>query len=249
MTKKTIPRTRIAPIVVSLNVISIKRTALCFFCFATAALLVAACSRNASGDSSVRAGSTASESSLEMSMNQTQPVVNLKLAIEKDSAHFQYELRNSLRQPIYVFDRLYDLRAKTLSPDWAYVTIEDQKALVSRQVWPLPQGLRHDSPETPYGRLVAPDSSVTGKFSLALPLIERDPYYSLLHANAKPSQVGIASVVLRMGWGIASELRAGSPVDLEGQKLVLFPYHEALSKQHFADSQTVSVKISATVSR
>ena len=182
-------------------------------------------------------------------MNQTQPSVHLKLMLESGSARFQYEVRNTLDQPVYVFDRLYDMRAQKLSPDWAYISVEGQKASVCRQVWPLPDGLRHDNPETPYGRLVAPKGVVTGQFSLPLPLVERDPYYSLLHSNAKPAHVNVTSLVLRVGWGIASQLRAGSAVELEGEKLVLFPFHEALSKQHFAESGATKVNISVAVAR
>ena len=182
-------------------------------------------------------------------MNQTRPAVQLKLALTADSASIQYEVRNTLSQPIYVFDRLYDMQAKKLSPDWSYIAIEGQKAIVSRQVWSLPQGLRHDSPEVPYGRLLAPNASLTGKFSLSLPLVERDPYYGLVHAGAKPAQSDVSSLVLRFGWGLASELRAGSPVELEGEKLVLFPFQEALAKQHLAESEAVQVRIPATVYR
>jgi len=184
-----------------------------------------------------------------MGMTQPQPVVHLNVALEPNRARFQYEVRNSLDQPIYVFDRLFDMRAQKLSPDWAYVAIDGQKVVVCRQVWPLPTGLRHDNPETPYGRFVAPRAAVTGEFSLGLPLVERDPYYSFLHSNAKPTQVNITSLILRIGWGIASQLRAGSEVELRGERLVLFPFHEAISKQHLAESEAAPVKISVTVSR
>ena len=182
-------------------------------------------------------------------MSQSQPSVQLKVTIEKNSARLQYEIRNTLDRPVYVFDRLYDMRTQKLSSDWAYIAVEGQKAIVSRQVWPLPEGLRHDSPETPYGRLVAPDSSVNGKISLELPLVERDPYFSLLHANAKPVPLNVTSLILRIGWGLASELRAGSAVELEGEKLVLFPYHEAISKQRLADSDEASLMAPAVLSR
>lgn len=182
-------------------------------------------------------------------MNQNGPTVHVKLALKEDSARFEYEIRNSLDQPIYVFDRLYDLRAQKLSPDWAYVSVDGQKANVCRQIWPLPDGLLHDNPETPYGRLVAPNAIVTGQFSLALPLVEGDPYYSLLHSKGKLTQVNVRSLVFRIGWGAALQLRAGSEVELEGEKLVLFPFHEALSKQHFAETSATQVNLSVTAYR
>lgn len=182
-------------------------------------------------------------------MNQTEPVVHLKFAQEGDSVRFQYEVQNSLDQPIYVFDRLYDMRSQKLSPDWAYVAVDGQRAVICRQVWPLPNGLRHESPETPYGRLIAPKGALAGKFSLSLPLVERDPYYSLVHTNQKLAPANITSLVFRLGWGIASHLRAGSEVELESEKLVLFPFHEALAKQHLAESNAATVKISISVSR
>ena len=213
------------------------------------AVFAGACTGSASGDAKAGTGSAATESSQEKGMNQTQPAVHLKFAAEGDTARLAYEVRNTLDQPIYVFDQLYDMQTKKLSLDWAYVAIEGQKAIISRQVWPLPQGLRHDSPELPYARLVAPKATLTGKFSLPLPLAERDPYYGLLHPGTERARADITSVALRIGWGVASQLHAGSRVELEGENLVLFPFHEALSKQRIVDSESAQVKTFATVSR
>ncbi|HUJ93470.1 MAG TPA: hypothetical protein VLW46_00745 [Candidatus Bathyarchaeia archaeon] len=182
-------------------------------------------------------------------MNESRPVVHLKVAQDADALRLQYEVRNTLREPIYVFDRLYDMRAQKLSAAWAYVAVDGQKATVSRQVWPLPNGLRYENPETPYGRLLTPNATATGQLSLTMPIAERDPYYSLSHRGEKPQTVQVSSLVFRMGWGFASQLHAGSPVELEGQRLVLFPFHEGLAKQQFADSESAQVNLAITVLR
>jgi hypothetical protein len=88
---------------------------------------------------------------------------------------------------------------------------------------------------------------VTGQFSGPLPLTEHDPYYLIVHARAKPVQVSINSLVFRAGWAPASKLRAGSDVQLGGERLTLFPFPEALTKQQLTDSNSVAVNLSATV--
>jgi hypothetical protein len=182
-----------------------------------------------------------------MSQSQTQPVVRLLLKLSDTSAHVEYEIRNVLDQPIYVFDRLYDMRSEKLSGDWAYRAVEGSTAVIARQVWPLPGSLQHENPETPYGRLVAPHATVTGQFSVPLPLTEHDPYYLIVHGRARPVQVSIDSLVFRAGWAPASKLRAGSEVQLGGERLTLFPFQEALTRQELTDSNPATVNLSATV--
>lgn len=180
-------------------------------------------------------------------MSQTQPVVRLLLKLSDRSAHLEYEIRNTLDQPIYVFDRLYDMRAEKLADDWAYRAVDGRTVVIARQVWPLPGGLRHENPETPYGRRVAPHATITGQFSVPLPLTEHDPYYFIVHGRARPVQVSIDSLVFRAGWAPAAQLHAGSEVELGGEKLTLFPFQEALGRQQLTDSNSAAVSLSATV--
>jgi hypothetical protein len=203
--------------------------------------------RSANGTDNSHVQTDANPSAREQDMSQTQPVVRLLLKLSDTSAHVEYEIRNALDQPIYVFDRLYDMRSEKLSDDWAYRSVDRSTAVIARQVWPLPRGLRHENPETPYGRLVAPHAIVTGQFSVPLPLTEHDPYYLIVHERAKPVQVSIDSLVFRVGWAPASKLRAGSDVQLGGETLTLFPFPEALAKQQLTDSNSAAVNLSATV--
>jgi len=182
-------------------------------------------------------------------MNSTEPVVRIDARLDADSMHLMYEVINSLDVPIFVFDRLYDLKASALSQDWAYTAFDDARVWLCRQIWPLPRGLHHENPEVPYGRYLGPGAKLSGQLVLPLPLVERDPYYAFLHQAGRTVDVKLTQLVLRVGWARVSDLRGGSSVELEGEKLVLFPYDEAILKQKFANSPPANIVLRGTASR
>lgn len=183
--------------------------------------------------------------SSEKSVNQNSPLVRIVLEKQPSALGLSYDIENDLKVPIYVFDRLYDLERKQLSPDWMYITFSQETAMISRQIFPLPPGLIHEEPEVPYGRLLAPGAHARGQLRAQLPLPESNPYSGFVHPGGAATRVEtkISSLIFQIGWAPASDLHGGFPGELEGEKLVLFSYHEAILKQKLASSPNQSVEL------
>jgi hypothetical protein len=207
------------------------------------------CSTSGSSYLTVESPSRANETSQDKRMSYAEPNIQIEVLTGSGSIRLEYFVTNLLDSPIYIFDRLYDAKKSGLSQDWAYVSFQNGIASICRQVWPLPPGLHHDSPEVPYARLLAPGAKANAQFVLDLPLGERDPYYGMRHADSKTNQVKLSSIVLRIGWARLADLRGGSTVELNGEELVLFPYSEAIAKQKFTDSSPARLSFSGVAAK
>ncbi len=104
----------------------------------------------------------------------------------------------------------------------------------------------HEQPVVPYGRLLAPGERAHGQLRAQLPLPEYNPY----SAFARPAGTGtrmetkVNSLTFQIGWAPASGLHGGFPVELNGEKLVLFGYAEVIPKQKLASSPNQKVELS-----
>jgi len=179
-------------------------------------------------------------------MESQQPTLTMRAKVEGNEIKVGYEVANQLNFPIYVFDRLYDMSAEKMDPNWAYVDLSSSRIVVCRQVWRVPEGLHHENPEVPYAREVAPGAKIKGVFAIHLPVAESDPYTHIRNAG-NPAKVANSSddIVFRLGWSPVREVRGGSPVEVEGERLVLFPYPEAILKQRLATSLPAKLPLPA----
>jgi hypothetical protein len=152
----------------------------------------------------------------------------------------QYEVRNSLHEPIYVFARLYDMRAQKHSRNCANIAIEGQKATVSQQVWLRPLDCAMTARKRPTAgcllriRRRAASFLCRYRFSNLIPIIR-----CATREEKKAGHRGRLLADVSNWLGLASQLRGGSLTELEGQKLTLFPFYEALAKQQFAESEAM----------
>jgi hypothetical protein len=182
----------------------------------------------------------------ETAMESQQPTLTMRAKVDGNEIKVGYEVANQLNFPIYVFDRRYDMATEKLDLNWAYVDLSSGRILVCRQVWPIPEGLHRENPEVPYGRVVAPGAKIKGVFAIHLPVAESDPYTHIRNAGS-PARVAHSSddIVFRLGWAPVREVKAGSPVEVEGEQLVLFPYPEAILKQRLATSLPAKLPLPA----
>jgi len=180
-------------------------------------------------------------------MESQQPTLTMRAKVDGNDVKVGYEVANPLSFPIYIFDRLYDMSAEKMDPNWAYVDLSSNRIVVCRQVWPVPTGLHHENPEVPYGRVIAPGAKIKGVFAIHLPVAESDPYVHIRNSGGA-ARVAHASddIVFRLGWAPVRELHGGSPVELEGEQLVLFPYPEAIQKQRLATSLPAKLPLPAS---
>jgi hypothetical protein len=183
-------------------------------------------------------------------MESQQPTLTMRVKVDGNEIKVGYEVANQLNFPIYVFDRLYDMTAEKMDSNWAYVDLNSNRIVVCRQVWPVPTGLHHENPEVPYARTVAPGAKIKGVFAIHLPVEELDPYAHIRNSGgalrvAKSSD----DIVFRLGWAPVGEVKAGSPVEVEGEQLVLFPYPEAILKQRLATSLPAKLPLPAGAAR
>jgi hypothetical protein len=171
--------------------------------------------------------------------------VDLHVQVASDHLEFEYSFENSLSHPVLVFDRLWDMQANALKPNWAYVEIRDGKAAVKRLMETLPQGLHLDSPAVPYGREIAPHARSGGKFSIALPLKELGAYDGFVRRGAQLKPVAMQEVTFSLGWcpKPASLPPAIHPVEMNGETLWLLPFGLVSQVQRIAVSAPVQVHV------
>jgi hypothetical protein len=174
--------------------------------------------------------------------------VRFKVNIEPkpDSLNISYEFVNTQQQPVLVFDRMWDRQKQALDPNWAHVEIRATKALISRSVYKKPEGLRFDNPPVPYGRVVEPEQSLKGSFSVPLPLEEKFTFYNFVRQTGEMQDLPVTEVAFALAWAPKpANLPPGiQPVDVgEDKGMLLLPYEMAISLQKLMISQPVRVNL------
>ena len=175
------------------------------------------------------------------------PVVHVGWRLGAETLEVGYSLRNITGAPIYVFDRMWSMQNNALNKDWAYIDIGNKQALVARQAWPIPPGLRVENPEAPYGRVVPVDGEVKGIVKLKLPLAETNPYAGIVHRGGQRVESQVEELAFRLAWAPVSAVSNGKTVEVEGEKLVYFPHAVVIRAQHLATSSTYRTQPLAAV--
>lgn len=180
--------------------------------------------------------------------------VLLKVDIQPkpDSLEISYEFVNPKDQPVLVFDRMWNRAKKAIDPEWANVEIRGTKALISRSLSKKPVDLSFDNPPVPYGREVAPGKSVSGKFSVALPLEERFGFYNFVRQTGEWKEIPVTEVAFALGWALKPQTLppAVKPVDVgEDKGLLLLPYEMLEPIEKLVISQPLRLAVSARAKR
>jgi hypothetical protein len=171
--------------------------------------------------------------------------VNLRMQPMPDHLEFEYSFENSLSQPVLVFDRLWDMQANSLKPNWVYVDIRGGEAAIKRLMETLPLGLHLENPAVPYGREIAPHARSGGKFSIALPLKQNGAYDGFVRRGAQLKPLAVKEVTFSLGWcpKPTSFPPAIQPVEMNGETLWLLPYGMASQVQRVAVSAPIQVHV------
>lgn len=180
--------------------------------------------------------------------------VRLKVDIQPkpDSLEISYEFVNPKDQPVLVFDRMWDREKKAIDPEWVNIEIRGTKALISRTLSKKPAGLHFDNPPVPYGREVAPGGTLTGKFSVALPLKERFGFYNFVRQSGEWKEIPVHEVAFALGWALKPTALppAIQPVDVgEDKGMLLLPYEVVEPIQKLVISQPLRLTVSALAKR
>ncbi len=115
-------------------------------------------------------------------MTTTAEAATLTVTVEEvvdRQIRLSYELRNTGERPIYLFNRLARFGptgSPTLDDNAVYSAIEGDTLVLSRQLVPIPDGIRVEMPEVPGLSEVAPGASLKQSLTVVLPLQERNPY-------------------------------------------------------------------------
>jgi hypothetical protein len=177
--------------------------------------------------------------------------VSVRVQSAGDRLEIEYWFENPSAQPVLVFDRMWNMQANGLEPNWAYVEVHDGRAEVRRLMEQLPQGLRHESPTVPYGREIGPMARGSGKFSLALPLKQHGEYDAFRYQGAHFQPTPVHEVTFSMGWCLKpGQLPPGiQSVEMQGEKLWLLPYSLVAAIQLSATAPAVRVDAMGEVRR
>lgn len=115
-----------------------------------------------------------------------------------------YSIINRAGVPIFVFDRFWDRRRKTLDVDQSSIDIVGSKAVIRRALLPMPDNVLVEHPDAALGREVAPGETATGSFQVSLPLEQSDPY-GINEGERRPTDID--SLQLAIGWCPSSDLK------------------------------------------
>lgn len=134
----------------------------------------------------------------------TRPDVEVaaKLDMSQVALTLEYDVHNGSDKVIYVFDRLtsFDAGETKVEPDQAFVLLEGADAVrVICALMPTPS-LKSVARRPPvYVSVVPPRSKHSGRLHLALPLVERHPFYALITKDGGQVSV-VQRVVFELGW-------------------------------------------------
>jgi hypothetical protein len=176
------------------------------------------------------------------------PTVRFRYKLAAEHLEVDYAFRNPFNAPVLVYDRLWNMQKEALDPAWIYIEISGGRAILKRQLEPLPVGLHHENPEVPYGREIAPGAEAAGNCKVDLPLREIGPYNAITK-RGQPREVALTSLEFHLGWSaVPDTLPPGvKPVEVEGQKLLLLSYPKLASIQHVATSESFRVELAGVV--
>jgi hypothetical protein len=146
---------------------------------------------------------TASAGETRVNMNVRPDVeLNAKLDVSEVALALQYDVQNRSDKVIYVFDRLtsFDAGKTKVEPDQAFVLLEGADAVrVICALMPTPS-LKSVARRPPvYVSVVPPRGRRAGRLQLALPLVERHPFYALISKDDGQISV-VQRVVFELGW-------------------------------------------------
>lgn len=159
----------------------------------------------------------------------------------------RYVVTNLSKQPVLVFDRMWDNTADRLAAQWGYMDLEKDTAIASRILVPMPRSVTMEDPPEPYGHELAPGQRTTGTLSFEIPLKTVGPYDFLKKRIAR-SPVNLKKLQFKVGWAPKADfgeiLGALEPVTEQGETLWPVRFWDIEKRQKIARSPAIPVKLS-----
>jgi hypothetical protein len=172
--------------------------------------------------------------------------MEVKFQADEQSLKVSYTVINGSSEPVLVLDRMWDRKAKALNPNWAYVDVRGNRALIKRVMDPKPLKMVVEHPRVPYGRKVLPGERLKGEFALSLPLTAFGQYDFFLKPNAVLEDVELVEVGFMLAWTTvpAEPLPPQmQKVEIAGEELQPISYHVLEGAQRFLTSEPQKVKV------
>ncbi len=180
----------------------------------------------------------------------SEPTIQIQVKVDPTRLAVTYTVHNTGKEPVVVFDRMWDMAKEAMDANWVYVEVQQGSANLKRAMELKPRGLSVEQPPVPYGRELAGGASTTGGFELPLPLSERSAYGQYVSNQGTASEVVVHQVSLALGWApVPLPYAPPKPVTVAGEDLLYVDYASVASAQRTVTSQPVKVTATAVIRR
>jgi len=158
----------------------------------------------------------------------SQITVDVSVKAQQSGLMIHYSVHNPNTQAIFIFDRLWDSRLRSLDSNWANIDVAGTQLVVRRALSRKPNGLQFETPPVPYGRRLDAGSACSGEFELVSPIQESGPYLDFV-STGPSNRVKVTGFVLEIGWcteaTILPRLTKGATVKVGDEELILPSYY------------------------
>ncbi len=168
------------------------------------------------------------------------------IEVGPDAIEISYAVTNGSNEPILLLDQLWNKKSKGFDPNWAFVEIRGGKALIKRIMETKPKGLAIEFPPVPYGRLIAPGTTLEGRFRVPLPLTAANPYTFYVMPKATPQPVQLTGLGFMLAWTTPPPEPVHpsmTRIEHDGMVLQPFTYYYLEGKQRFMTSEPKELSV------
>ena len=156
----------------------------------------------------------------------------------------RYAVRNAGRAQVYVFDRLYRTAVsgfRTVDPDYAWHWLEGEGLFrVAKFVPQVPSGVKVESPEVAYARVLAAGAVLEGRVLLPGRLDQDLPY-----GGAPPlaAVAEIKSIVFSVGYAEVDPQIEATKIKTADEVVLSLPYGWLIEQQRIVSAEPVALSV------
>jgi hypothetical protein len=149
------------------------------------------------------------------------PALDMSLSVKGNELHLAYKVRNPRRQPVYLFNVLWDFPAKAKGGQLAasspvYACLRPNRNLhLAKQILPLPRNRKVELRILPFATRLEPDQEFEEVLRWPLPVAEYNPYFPVTPESkfeARPAE----TVAFTLQWLAHTDDLQVKPAPLPG---------------------------------
>lgn len=163
---------------------------------------------------------------------------------------FRYRAHNLWTRELYLFNRLFveePSGERRVDPSKVYVLSEGGVLRVSKQLFPVPDGLAVEWPEVPYLTRLAAGASFEEEIDLKLPAREAYPYMDPEVAASAGERKGCEQLVFTLGYFQAKEPRWVRSISVGAEATLATDYGFAIQGNQSVSSASQRVRTECVV--